>query len=634
MNISKTATQFYLVLSLIISLIVTIRFGSMMLNNKKEEETSHYNSPRYVRGEILDRNGRLLATQIKLQSLEAEPWGLGVTNPKKASKIIGSILDMDEEELYQKFTKHHHPYFWIKRFIPEEQSNQLLKLIHSGKFPGFRLIPEFKRFYPEGELASHVIGFTNIDNKGLDGIELSMDSWLSPTPIKNREAPPVIYGHKVYLSLDIQTQYIIDKLARENFLKNKPDHLIAMLMDAHSGDILSYISLPEYNPNYFNLYTNKQRQNWPLTIAFEPGSVFKIFSMASFLDYGNIQVNQTFDIGTVYNPDTFIKYNIKPIHDVTPHHSLTTTELLIYSSNVGMATAAETIPIPELYNKFEEFGFGSPTGLQLPGESHGILKSPKAWSIRTKPTIVFGQEIGVSAVQMITASTVFTNGGVLLAPHIIKQVVSVDKQTLMETSRKPVREVLKPNVARSMLLMMEQAVSSPLSTMRGAQIEGLRISGKSGTAQIINPKTGEYYKDNVIGSVIAIFPTNNPQFILYIALVNPKGQNRYGGHIASPLVKSVIQELTNRYNIPLDGNKIAHHSGRIKKSSLAAPIARIKDGILPSLIGYSKKGLREIFNDKYIYLVFHGDGHVVAQNPPAGTKLPYHKKVTIQVTLK
>ncbi|WGK68788.1 penicillin-binding protein 2 [Candidatus Haliotispira prima] len=634
MSYSNRILIFYIVVAFLLTVMVLGKFSDLMLR----EESSGYNSiktkPQVVRGSIFDRNGKLLANQIKRHSLDV--WLPSVRDFRLSSRIIAPILKMDAEQLYQRLMNSQRNYMWIKRFLSEREAEELGKHIARGELSGFKLSEEYKRYYPLGELASHLIGFTNIDNVGLDGVERSLESWLNP---KDSEIPDgisssgnsrhnVLYGNKVYLSIDIDTQYIIDKIARKTMIATKADYLVSMLMDARTGALVAFVSLPEYDPNLFNRYPNEVLRNQAISTAYEPGSVFKIYTMAAMLDEKALNVNHIFDINTVYDPPAFQRNNIQPIRDVTLHGALSATEVLIYSSNVGMATASENISREALYNKLRLFGFSKTTGIQLPGESNGILKRSSQWSIRSKPTIAFGQEIGVSAIQMVRAATVFTNGGMLLAPIIIDRIEEPNGDIRLQSSRQPEYEVISPITAKNMLLMMEQVVASDLGTMRGSRVEGLRISGKSGTAQVINPKTRQYYPERVNSSAIAIFPTDDPHFILYINIFNPKSKVRYGGRLVSPMVTEAISELTTHYNLPLKGNRIAYFNEDVQtlidkelqkthKQSLSRSLQQ-----LPDLRGLPKRKLLPLLHIPGLIVQIIGEGHVMRQNLPPGTELP------------
>ena len=586
-------------------------------------------APKVVRGSIFDRNGKLLANQVKRHSLEA--WLPSVRQPKRSAQIISLILGSEPDQLYARLRNAKRKYMWVQRFLSESQAEKLREQIALGLLPGFRLREEYKRYYPLGELAAHLIGFTNIDNVGLEGVERSLENVLNPPPNQKQKTdnfgPNIIYGDKVFLSIDIDTQYIIDKIARKSMAANQADYLVALLMDARSGALLAFVSLPEYDPNLFNRYPREILNNQAISTAYEPGSVFKFFTMAALLDEKIFDVDHIFDIGMQYNPPVFQRYNIQPINDVAQHAALSTTELLIYSSNVGMATASEGISKKRLYEKLQRFGFGKKTGIPLPGESNGLLKHHSQWTIRTKPTIVFGQEIGISAIQMARAATVFANSGMLLAPIIIDRIEAPNGKTKQKNRRQPEYEVISPITARNMLMMSEQVIASDLGTMRSARVAGLRISGKSGTAQVIDPKTGSYYPERVNSSAMAIFPTDEPQFILFITIFNPKNSVRWGGRIVSPMVAEVIGELTTRYNLPLKGNRIAYFNEdvpnmiqtKLQKQTVHNLPQVLEE--LPELRGLPKRKLLPLLRIPGLAVEIIGEGHVVRQSLPPGTPI-------------
>ena len=629
MSFSNRVLIVYTLLAIILGTIVLGRFSYIMLNHDGTGNITNARKPQIVRGSIFDRNGKLLASQIKRRSLDA--WLPNIRNYRGSAEIIANILKIDTQKLYERLYRSKRNYMWIKRFLSDREADELEEQIAHGKLPGFKLREEYKRYYPLGELASHLIGFTNIDGVGLDGVELSMESWLNPkniTATTNRYQN-LQYGDNIYLSIDIDTQYIIDKIARKTMIATKGDYLVAMLMDARTGALLAFVSLPEYDLNLFNRYSSEILRNQAISTTYEPGSVFKIYTMAAMLDENVIDVDDILDITTVYNPSLFERNKIPPIRDITPHGPLSATEVLIYSSNVGMASAAEGISSQALYQKLRLFGFGKTTGIQLPGESHGILRKPSRWSLRSKPTIVFGQELGVSAIQMVRAATALTNGGMLLAPIIIDRIQESNGNIRVQNSRQPEYEVISPITAQNMLLMMEQVVASDLGTMRGSRIDGLRISGKSGTAEVFNLKAGKYHPEQVNSSAIAIFPTDDPQFIIYFNIFNPKTAVRYGGRLISPLVPEAIRELTTHYNLPLKGNRIAYFNEDIQtliEKQLDKPSTNreLSESLsqVPDVHGMPKRQLLPLLRIPGLLVEIIGTGHVIRQSLAPGTPIP------------
>jgi cell division protein FtsI (penicillin-binding protein 3) len=263
----------------------------------------------------------------------------------------------------------------------------------------------------------------------------------------------------------------------------------------------------------------------------------------------------------------------------------------------------------------KRFGFGAPTGIPLSGETSGILRKPQTWSVRTKPTIAFGQELSVSALQIVTAATVFANDGLLLKPLVVKKIVSPDGRLIKEYSREPVTEVLSPEISRSVLRMMETA-TQPGGTAKRAAIEGYRISGKTGTAQVTDPSTGGYYKDKYIASFLGIFPTEKPRLIIYVSIENPKGEHYYGSRIAAPVFKEAAEALIPLMGITgADANVVAH-SGRVV---ITRPDPLKLEDRIPDLLGQPKRLLIPLLANEDIEVAIRGEGYVVRQSPPPGT---------------
>lgn len=603
---------FFFILIIVTGLII-LQYARIMLFTKSASPLDTPTFPDLQRGAIYDRNGKLMAIQTRLDSVTV--WVPEIKDIQREASMLADALDMEKDELIQKFNDPARQGFqYIKRQITPTESKIVNEMIQAGSLPGIRLEPEMGRNYPERELASHVIGYVGTDNIGLDGIEYTFNQVLAPPEIST-SADKILYGNDVFLTIDLNTQYITEQIARKAMEEYKPEGLMIMVMGAETGEFYSFVSLPSFNPNTFSQYSGAQRNNLPVTLTYEPGSVMKIFSIASFMELGGIKPNDTFDTRGGYNPELFQKYKIPPITDLGAYGTLDTTGILIHSSNVGTALASDSVSQQDYYNMLKNFGFGSKTGIPFPGESNGILNRPDKWSVRSKPTLAIGQEIGVSAMQMITAATVFANSGELLKPRIVSKVVSPSGEIIKEYNREAVREVLSPEVAESVLLMMEQVVASPEGTVRRAQVPGLRISGKSGTAQRIDPETGTYSDSDFMSSVLALFPTEDPKLIVYVILQVPKGRNTYGGRIASPIVKELAERLSPYYGIPIQGNTIIEHDGRIK-----LPAGKdIKLGAeLPDLKGLSKREVMAALEGSTVPLTLKGEGWVVFQFPPAG----------------
>ncbi len=562
------------------------------------------------RGPILDRNGRILAIQTQMDSVTA--WMPNVTEKEKASRIIAEALNMNSDLLLEKF-ENNSGFIYIKRKISPTESTRIRNLINESVISGISLEPEYGRNYPEQNLTSHLTGFTGIDNTGLDGIELTYNDILSPKPDSDDE---IIYGNQIFLTIDLNIQYFSRKLAKKAYNEYDADSVMILVMDAKNGDFLSWVSMPDYDPNTFGLASSREKNNLPVTYAYEPGSVFKIFSLGAEMEIGGISPNSHFYCDGFYEHqfpnDETVKINCLGVHG-----DVSVQDIIKYSCNSGAAYASDTVSKKDFYNKLNSFGFNSRTGLAFTGETVGILKKPEDWSGRSKPTIAIGQEISVSAVQMITAATILTNQGTLLQPHIIDKIVSPEGKLIKNFMREPVRHVIKPEIAKAMLLMMETATESG-GTARRTAIEGLRISAKTGAAQKIDPNTGKYSTSFFVASTLAIFPTDDPEVIIYIVVDTPKGDEFYGGRIVTPIIKELTEELVRYLDIKMESDTVINHSGIIRLSESK----KLEPGeYLPDLTGLSKREILPLIALPEISVTIDGEGWVVNQNPEPGTQI-------------
>ena len=580
--------------------------------------------PQVERGAILDRNGRILAVTTREQRVSA--WVPGITNASESAALLGHALGMDPAAILSSWNRHD-GYVVMKRRITPEEGAEIVRLKSEGNLAGVRVEDDFGRFYPMGRLASHVIGYVGADNVPWDGIEYTFNDDLAPQPVGTDS--DTVFGSQVFLTIDAGIEYTVEKIARAAFETNKPDSLMILVMEAHSGEILAYTSLPDFDPNEFQndspRVDKSSLSNRPLAFSYEPGSVFKIFSLSSMLDLGAITPQSHFFTPGYYerklpNGDTI------RIGDVGKHGDLTPREIIGYSSNSGAAYASDQVDADSLYRMLLKFGFGRPTGLPLLGETPGLLRKPSLWSARSKATITIGQEISVSAVQLIAAATALANGGVLLKPLIVKKIVSPDGKVIREYSREPLWEAVSPDTASEMLGFMEFA-TSPVGTARRAAVPGVRISAKTGTAQVA-AATGGYSDKDFIASMIGMFPTDDPRFIVYVVMENPKGESYYGSTIAAPIFHDVAVNLIDSLGIPRAGTKTIQSPGAV-----SVPVPRQVEiaSVMPNLVGMPKRLILPLLLRSDISVSIHGSGYVVKQDPPPGTSIKNGMKITLEL---
>lgn len=603
---------FFIAALLLAVVIIVVRLSQLMIFTPRASPQDSISFPEIERGPILDRNGRVLALSIRLSSVAA--WIPDLIEPEKSAELLAEILSTKTKENIQDRLKNRSGFVFIERKITPTQMERIESLKKEGHLVGIYLVPEFDRMYPQQSLASHVVGYVGVDNIGLDGIEYTFNNVLSP-PTVGQELKEA-FGNQVFLTLDINIQYFIEKIALQAFKENKADSVHIMVMDAKNGEILGYASFPSFDPNEYNNAPGNALRNLPLTRAYEPGSVFKIISIASFMELGSINLQDQFFCNGFYKKELPGGNSVK-IRCIAIHGFVDAQKIIKFSCNAGVAYASDQADEGSFYQLLLRFGFKKPTGVSLPGESAGILAEPRMWSVRTKPTIAFGQEISVSTLQILSAATVFTNDGIRLKPHIVKKVVSPQGELVREFTREPVEKVLSPNVARSVLNMMETATEGGGTARRG-RIDGIRVSAKTGTAQVLDSKTGRYSESNFIASFLGIFPTEDPAVIVYVVINHPKGEYYYGSQIAAPVFREVAESLIGYMGIQRDDDLIVEHSGEIR---IRLPEKITVGSLMPDLTGIPKRLLLPLLRQDHFDVQIVGNGYVVDQYPRPGNQI-------------
>ena len=597
-------------------LIIVWRYVSLMLLAPGRNGTTN-NSAVVERGPIVDRNGRILAIQTRLHSVTA--WIPDIDDVEITSGQLSEVLGMPAIEILD-ILKARSRFAYIKRKVTNTTRDKILALKEEGYLQGISLEEEFARTYPQQTIASHILGIVNIDNNGLEGLELMYDDILSPPKeFRNQEE---VYGSQLFLTIDLNIQHFAETIATKAFDENDADSVMILVMGAKTGDFLAFVSMPTFNPNSYNDFPYTNRINRPAVSAYEPGSVFKIFSLSSFLDLGGIApADEFFCPGYYEHPDI-----PERIDCLGTHNEVNAYEIIKKSCNAGAAYASETVDSVSFHNMIKRFGFGRITQLPFTGESNGIIDEPSEWSARSKPTIAFGQEISTSAVQVITAASALANSGIMLEPHIVKKIVSAEGQIVEEYSRKPVAQVITAETAHMMLALME-ATTEQDGTARRARIDGIRVSAKTGTGEIYNTETREY-SDDVIASCIAIFPTDDPYIIIYVVIEKPKGEEIFGGRIAAPLIKELGEDIVTYLGIKRTNDDVQTHSGSVNIGQ--APVIELGTE-LPDFSGYSKRDLVRLLDNESIILRIVGSGWVVRQSPEPGTKITDRMTVVVEL---
>jgi cell division protein FtsI (penicillin-binding protein 3) len=503
-------------------------------------------SPR--RGIVYDRNQKELAMSISVESCYAIPSD--IMDHDMVARLLSGVLNVSPDEIASKLAGPTN-FVWIARKLPPEKVERIKEM----NLRGIGFEPERQRFYPKQTLAAHVLGYVDIDEKGLGGVEYSLDSKIRGLPGKlmiladahsrpfDSSEKGAEAGSNVVLTLDQNIQYIAEK----EMLKAISDtHAIAgsiIVEDTASGEILAMTNYPTFNPNAKAEAGIEARMNRAVAASYEPGSVFKIVTLASALEEGITNTDEVIDcqMGAIYVAG-------HRIHDHKPFGMLTVPQILAKSSDVGAIKLGLRLGSPKLYDYIRAFGFGAPTGIDLPGETRGIVHPLDHWTQVSPASISMGQEVGVTAIQLISAMNSIANGGMWVRPHVIAGLRQGTK--LIPIAQPAPRFVIHPQTAATMRSMLEGVVLQG-GTAPGARLDGYTAAGKTGTAQKINPATGRYSASQVIASFVGFAPINNPAVTILITLDSPVGLHE-GGQVSAPVFKRVAEQVLAYLNTPQD----------------------------------------------------------------------------------
>ena len=498
------------------------------------------------RGNIVDRNGKKLATNITTTSLVLIPNQ--IKDKEKVSKDLALILNVSEKEMQ----KHVYKKTSIERVHPEGRrlSYEIAKKINDLNYDGVYLLKESKRYYPYHNLLSHVLGYVGIDNQGLSGLELYYDNYLTGADGAIKyfsdgkgkrlklsevyEAPTS--GITVETTIDLDLQLAVENELDNVVSKYNADHALALVMNPNTGEILAISSRPNFDSNNYQNYSNEViNRNLPIWMTYEPGSTFKIITLASALE------EKAIDLFT----DTFTDTGGIKVENATLHcwkHGGHGTQSFLQvvenSCNPGFVVMGQKVGKEKLMNYINNFGFGKKTGIDLNGEASGILFSLDKMGPVEHATTSFGQGISVTPIQQITAVSAAINGGTLYKPYIVKSLNETETNIIIKSfSPTKIRNVISKETSDLVRFTLESVVAN--GTGRNAYIENYRVGGKTGTAQKVN--NGVYMTGNYIVSFMGFLPANNPEIVVYVAVDNPKGVTQYGGTVSAPIAKNIMQ---------------------------------------------------------------------------------------------
>jgi cell division protein FtsI (penicillin-binding protein 3) len=585
------------------------------------------------RGEITDRSGRVLAMDSPLYNIAVwRPETKRDAFPAEAGRLA-SITGVGEAEILDRWSKGGSDFFYLSRRVLPQVARAVQEVKESGGFSGVVVEKVAGRLYPEKRLGSHLVGFVGDGNAGLAGIEKRCDDELSKAHLSAQAGAQegakagAAAGRSVALTIDADIQFSLEGIARKAMGDTGAEAVMMLALDPRSGEVLAYVAMPDFDPNDYAASPEESWFDWPSVYHYEPGSVFKVFSMASVVDLGGANENTTFTCDGAFHKTAPSGEKIT-IKCLGVHGTVNIEKILEYSCNSGAAYASDRVDSLDFYGKLRSFGFGSRTGIVLPGETPGLLRSPETWSLRSKPTIGMGQEIFVSAIQMASAATAIANGGMLMKPQVVKRVLEADGRTAYENAPQQVGRAVSPETAAMIMRAME-TVSSEAGTGKRAKVADVRMAVKTGTAQMIDQKTQRYSETDYIASTIAIFPAEAPRMIVYLAIVKPTlGPSYYGGRIAAPVVKEAAEAILEVTDIPRGAAPTVLHPGAVRLPKTQG--VTIGD-TMPDLSGVPKRLLMPLLARKDISVAITGEGYVASQSPAPGTPVTPGCKIRLEL---
>lgn len=515
-------------------------------HNKRIELTAH-------RGPIFDRKGRKLAESIILYSVFANP--AVIQEKPKTAYLLAKTLRLDASRVLKLLEKEK-KFVWIKRKITDGEAAAIKKLNLKGV--GFR--EELNRFYPNGKLCSQVIGFADIDGKGLEGIELAFNNTLSGkngymlirrdayqrylSTIDGETQPPR-HGDGVVLTIDAVIQNIVENELRKAYETYRPISAISIAMVPSTGEILAMANLPSYDPNVFWRYSSNEWRNRAVTDCYEPGSLLKPIIASGVLEYGLAAPDDVF-----FCHNGVFRIGKRTLHDVHEYGRLTLAEILVKSSNIGMAKLGMLTGQERLHHHLRKFGFGEKANVGLPGENSGIVRPLSDWSYYSLTSIPMGHEIAVTPLQVITAFCAIANGGELLRPRIVQAVTESNGKKIKKKFAIPVKthRVLSSTVANdAMTPILSRVVKE--GTGGKAYMPEYEVAGKTGTAQKLLPGGRGYSGSKYLSSFIGYAPAGHPEICVLVMLDEPRRGAYYGGTVAAPAVREIIRKTLDYLGI-------------------------------------------------------------------------------------
>lgn len=588
------------------------------------------------RGTIYDRNGRPLAMSVVTKSLYADPKMIK-QSPSEVAELIEPYVTMSKEDIV-KSLQEDTAFVWIDRMMEPEKSKAVAQLIEDKNLEGLNFVEESKRYYPNGNLAAQVLGFVGTDDKGLDGLEMVLDDELKGGIQKELVATDrkgnAIFGSvlskylpdkgkSVTLTIDASIQFIAERALDKAMEDTGAKHASVIVMDPKTGEILAMANRPTYDPNHYSQGSEEVFKNIAVTNLYEPGSTFKPIIASAALASGKWKLDQVYNDKGSFAANGHVMQN----WNGEGYGPVRLIDILKFSINTGMAEIGTTTGADILSKYVRNYGFGSKTGIELPGEGDGILYNPDDMSKLDVATMSIGQGIAVTPLQMVRAFGALSNGGAMMKPHIIKSYSNSQGDVTSTTETSVVGQPVPAETAKTIVDILEKEVSEGGGTK--AMVEGYHFGGKTGTAQKLDTKHGGYLDGQYIASFIGFGPVEDPKFVVLVVIDDPQKGSYYGSQIVAPVFKDIVSQLVRYYQM----------SPYVKESTPVAVKAANtlpepkpgSDGsvTLPNFTGFTYGEVRDWLHKAGLAFKPDGTGTATSQDESSGTTVQAGTAITV-----
>lgn len=576
-----------------------------------------------VRGSIFDRNGNLLASHSMFVSFGADPKAVG-KHTKAVADRFARVFHKPVRYYTEKLESGRR-FVWLERQVRPA----LARLVQHRTLPGVIELNEAKRLYHYPDVGGALIGFTDVDNVGLSGVELQFDEHLRGTDgyvIMQRDGrgqarPSADYlrveprsGNDIMLTIDLVYQSIAEEKLRRGVERTNAEGGLVVMMHPPTGEILAMAQYPPLDPTSPASAGVHHQKLRAVTDMFEPGSVFKIVTAAAALEDGLVQLNQRFDAEQGRYTIKFPDGRVRTIRDTHVREVVTFQEAMEISSNIVMAKVSDLVGSERLYTKARSFGFGAETGIEYPGEAKGDLKRPIHWSGTTLNTMAYGYEVGATPLQITAAYATIANRGYLMRPLLVKKIVAPSGETIEERTPEQIRRVTTPEVASTITGLLMGVVER--GTGLSAKIQGVHVAGKTGTSRKYSE--GQYQTGNYTASFVGFFPVENPEVVCLVMLDNPSAGGYTGGATAAPIFREIAQQIiaTGKAVVPTTSSVVLARNAQEEIS-------------IPDVVGLRGEAAVRVLESRGLIAKVYGEGIVVKQVPSAGRVVDQPASVTL-----